>query len=640
MKIEITTMTLRNFKKVREQKIDFQHNTLISGGNKTGKTTIYDAYLWCVFGALSKKNGTVQPLDAENKIRHKLETSVTVVLNVDNEREVRLQRILSERWSAKDTADEKLLGTQTTRFINDVPYSEVAYKKKLGEICDYDRWFMLSNINLFMSYKVEERRRILMSIAGNLDEKSPMKLYPIVYRGVVEERKDINEIFAQYNTTKNKADKELDEIPAKVNAQDALKVEADFERLQERKNELDKEILSLDLALQGSSEKNPLVEDYLTKLQSCNEKEAKAQKEWQKSKIKQIDDLTKKILDASNVLIDTKTRYERDAKNNNESKIKLAEIEIKFKQKIKEWNDVNEKKFCFNQTDVCPICGRPYTDEMKEKEYANAVVEYNAHKAEKLTRIQNEASELKQQMVVLKGNINTFEQITKVDNKTAIQKAQTTYNELVTERTEVQKMEWDCTAEKSLLDHELKEIQATKPIQDADTSVEDIKAKKKSLSLERDEIIKRLAGLDTNKRIEQEKKKLNERSLELAQIIADCNEAIRQIKDYKKAKITAVEEKVNTFFSLVRWKFYEQNTSNDGEKAICAAIDKGGVDYDNTNDGTVINMGVDIIGGISKALNLFVPLFVDRKESAEEIVSVKQQTIYLQCIFGKPLSID
>lgn len=199
MKIEITSMTLQNFKKVREQNINFQHNTLISGGNKTGKTTIYDAYLWCLFGVLSKKNGTVQPLDSNNKIRHKLKTSVTVVLNIDNEREVKLQRVLSEKWSAKDTAEEKLLGTQTTRFINDVPYSEVAYKKKLSDICDYNRWFMLSNINLFMSYKVEERRRILMSIAGNLDEESLMKPYPIVYNGIVAERKDINEIFAQYN---------------------------------------------------------------------------------------------------------------------------------------------------------------------------------------------------------------------------------------------------------------------------------------------------------------------------------------------------------------------------------------------------------------------------------------------------------
>jgi hypothetical protein len=50
-------------------------------------------------------------------------------------------------------------------------------------------------------------------------------------------------------------------------------------------------------------------------------------------------------------------------------------------------------------------------------------------------------------------------------------------------------------------------------------------------------------------------------------------------------------------------------------------------------------MGVDIISGISKASNIFVPLFVDRKESAEHIVPVEQQIIYLQCIYGQPLEI-
>ena len=50
-------------------------------------------------------------------------------------------------------------------------------------------------------------------------------------------------------------------------------------------------------------------------------------------------------------------------------------------------------------------------------------------------------------------------------------------------------------------------------------------------------------------------------------------------------------------------------------------------------------MGVDIISGISKASNIFVPLFVDRKESAEYIVHTEQQTICLQCIYGQPLEI-
>lgn len=641
MKIEIKSMTLQNFKKVRSQEIEFSHNMLISGGNKVGKTTIYDAYLWGIFGVLSKKNGTVQPLDKNNEVVHKLETSVTIILNINNERDVKVQRILTEKYTAKDTADEKLNGTQTERLINDVPLSESAFKKKLGEICDYNQWFMQSNINLFMSYKVDDRRKILMSMAGELDEEQLMKPYPIVYQGVMVEKKDINEIYAQHNTSKKKADKELGEIPAKVSAQDALVIEADFEQLRKRKAELDEQISVIDAALEGKSEKDPLMEKYLSSLQAHNEKVANAQKVWQDKKVAEIDDLTKKISAASTALQTAKNTGGGNIKAYTDSKVKLSEVQVKFNEKMKLWNDANENEFGdFKQTDVCPVCGRPYTDEMKEKEYANAVAEFNANKSAKLTKIQNEASELNQQIAVLKGNINTYEQITKAHDEEAVKNAQSSYDALIKKRTEVQNKTWEHSAEKVVFDNDLATIQATKPAEKVDTSAEENKTKKKALSIERDEIIKQLAGEETNKRIEQEKEKLNARSLELAKIIADCNEAMKQIKAYKKAKITAVEEKVNSFFSLVRWKFYEQNTSNDDEKAICSAIDKDGVDYDNTNDGTVIDMGVDIISGISKAYDIYVPLFVDRKESAENIVSVEQQTIFLQCVFGQPLKIE
>ena len=108
MKIEIKSMTLQNFKKVRSQKINFSHNMVISGANKVGKTTIYDAYLWAIFGIISKKNATIQPLDINNAVIHHLETSVTVVLNYNDEYDVKIQRILPEIWKGNGKAKEKL----------------------------------------------------------------------------------------------------------------------------------------------------------------------------------------------------------------------------------------------------------------------------------------------------------------------------------------------------------------------------------------------------------------------------------------------------------------------------------------------------------------------------------------------------
>lgn len=632
-------MTLQNFKKVRSQHIDFSHNMVISGANKVGKTTIYDAYLWAIFGVTSKKNATVQPLDVNNEVIHHLETSVTVVLNYNDEREIKVQRILSENWKGKGTTEEKLQSTTQERLINDVPLSQKDFNTKLEELCPLNKWLVLSNINIFMSYKVDDRRKMLMSLAGELNEEELMKSYPLVYKGIIEDKKQLNDLLLQQNTTKKKADEELKLIPAKVQAQEALRIDVNFEELKTQKIKLDTDIAAIDAALEGVSEKDPEMEEYLKNLQAFNEKVSKAQKAWQDTKIKAIDNLTKLISSASTALLEAENLYTTNSKAYNNNKTSLAEVSIKFDNKIKEWNNANEKEFDYKQTDVCPVCGRPYTDDMKATEYEHAVAEYNENKSNILIKIQNEAAELKQRMLVLKGNINTYEQITKVQDEECVEKAQLRYNGLINQRNEAYNQTWESTSEKVSFDNELAEIEASKPTIKIDATIEENKEKKKTLTSLRDKLVNQIAGEETNKRIDAEKKKLNNRSIELSQIIADCSEVIRQIKAYKKEKINLVEEKVNSYFSLIRWKFYEQNKTNDDEKEICTAIDKDGIDYDNTNDGTVIDMGVDIISGISKASNIFVPLFVDRKESAEYIVHTEQQTICLQCIYGQPLEI-
>lgn len=638
MKIEIKLMTLQNFKKVRSQEINFSHNMVISGANKVGKTTIYDAYLWAIFGVISKKNATVQPLDINNDVIHHLETSVTVVLNYNDEREVKIQRVLSENWKNKGTADEKLQSTTQERLINDVPLSQKDFNAKLEELCPLDKWLVLSNINIFMSYKVDDRRKMLMSLAGKINEEELMKPYPMVYKGVIEEKKQLSDMLTQQKAIKKKAEEELNLIPAKVQAQEALRVDADFAALKAQKVKIDADIAAIDAALEGTTEKDPAMEEYLNKLQAHNVKVANAQKVWQDAKIKAIDELTQKISASSIALNNAKSAYTTNIEAHKKNKISLAEVTINFNNKIKEWNNANEKEFNYKQTDVCPVCGRPYTDEMKAKEYDNAVAEYNKNKSDELTKIQNEAAQIKQQMAVLKGNINTYEEITKTKDEDNVKKAQSEYQKLIDERTEKQNQTWEAT-EKAVFDKDLADIEASKPVVKVDATIEENKEKKKILTSQRDELVNQIAGEETNKRIDIEKEKLNTRSVELSQIIADCGEVISQIKAYKKAKISLVEEKVNSYFSLIRWKFYEQNKTNDDEKEICTAIDKDGIDYDNTNDGTVIDMGVDIISGISKASNIFVPLFVDRKESAEHIVPVEQQIIYLQCIYGQPLEI-
>lgn len=640
MKIELKTITLQNFKKSRNVTINFTHNVVISGGNETGKSTIYDAYLWCLFGVTNRPDTTVQTLDSKNNVIHKLETSVSLVINYNDERDIKIERRLSERYKAENTVEEKFLGTTQTRLIDDVPYSVSAFRDKLNSLCNFDDWFLLSNINIFWSYKVDERRRILMSLAGEINESELMQNYPAVYKGVMIEKKELSEMLKQWNTTRKKANDELQTIPAKVQAQDALKVVDDFDVVEEDKKKIDLQLANVDAALQGVVTNTAEQQEYENKLATENDKYNKAREQWQTNHFQMVDEAFKNVTAASESLHEAKRLQKEHSDTHVNNKTKISELTNEFNKLMQQWKDVNEKEFNFAKTDVCPVCGRPYTDEMKEQEYENAVNEFNTHKSNKLTEIQNKATEIHNQITVLKGLVNTYLLVTSVSDNNNIKTRQETYNNLVNKRSELQSLTWEQSSEKADADASLQAIVATKPLLVVDTTHEENKLKKKELTKKRDDLIKRLSGRDNNKRIEEEKVKLDKRSRELAQIVADCNEVIRQIKEYKKNKIAVVESKVNSFFSLVRWKFYEQNITNDDEKEICKAIDRNGVDYNSTNDGTVINMGIDIINGISKAKDIYVPLFVDRKESVENALPSIQQAIYLQCIYGAPFKVE
>jgi DNA repair protein SbcC/Rad50 len=443
MKIELKTITLQNFKKSRNVTINFTHNVVISGGNETGKSTIYDAYLWCLFGVTNRPDTTVQTLDSKNNVIHKLETSVSLVINYNDERDIKIERRLSERYKAENTVEEKFLGTTQTRLIDDVPYSVSAFRDKLNSLCNFDDWFLLSNINIFWSYKVDERRRILMSLAGEINESELMQNYPAVYKGVMIEKKELSEMLKQWNTTRKKANDELQTIPAKVQAQDALKVVDDFDVVEEDKKKIDLQLANVDAALQGVVTNTAEQQEYENKLATENDKYNKAREQWQTNHFQMVDEAFKNVTAASESLHEAKRLQKEHSDTHVNNKTKISELTNEFNKLMQQWKDVNEKEFNFAKTDDCPVCGRPYTDEMKEQEYENAVNEFNTHKSNKLTEIQNKATEIHNQITVLKCLVNTYLLVTSVSDNNNIKTRQETYNNLVNKRSELQSLTWE-----------------------------------------------------------------------------------------------------------------------------------------------------------------------------------------------------
>ena len=48
--VRIKSMKIANFKGISSIEVEFGYRTLVTGGNGTGKSSLYAAYLWCLFG--------------------------------------------------------------------------------------------------------------------------------------------------------------------------------------------------------------------------------------------------------------------------------------------------------------------------------------------------------------------------------------------------------------------------------------------------------------------------------------------------------------------------------------------------------------------------------------------------------------
>ena len=73
MSIKLKKLSIVNFKGIKSFEINFNHITNVFGDNATGKTTIFDAFLWLFFGKNCEgiSQFEVKRLDEKNKFIEK-----------------------------------------------------------------------------------------------------------------------------------------------------------------------------------------------------------------------------------------------------------------------------------------------------------------------------------------------------------------------------------------------------------------------------------------------------------------------------------------------------------------------------------------------------------------------------------------
>ncbi len=171
--MRITNLKLENFQGIRAAEYRFDGgNARFLGENGSGKTTVFNAYTWLLFGKASDNspNFTPKPRKGDEDV-HNVDTSVEMTFTHDGA-EYTIARVFSEVWKKKrGSTSAEFSGHETAYFIDGVPVRETDYTTFLAGIASPEQFKILT----FPQHFSDEldwatRRKILFDACGNLGD--------------------------------------------------------------------------------------------------------------------------------------------------------------------------------------------------------------------------------------------------------------------------------------------------------------------------------------------------------------------------------------------------------------------------------------------------------------------------------------
>ena len=641
-------MSLLNFKGVRELTVDFdEHETNIFGANHTGKTTLFDAFVWLLFDKDSqdRQNFGIRTYDEDNNIIPKLPHEVSACIEV-NGVEINLKRCFVENWVKKRGSQEAVYdGNSEERYWNDVPCSKTEFAKKIADICDESIFKLITNPLYFPSMKPATQRGMLFQMAGDLTDADVAASDPQRFANLAEQltHKTLEEYKKEIAAKKRRINQAIESIPARIDenkrlmpeAEDWSALERDIKEKEAKIKELDGQISDESKAYTAKAKENAEKAKALAeKKRQRTSRESAVRDELLASWYKQTEDYNNRRIAAQQQSFDISQRRkmtEADIRREKEAIVKMQSdvnvLEQRLNRLRDEWRNIKAREFNpENLETVCPHCGRPYEQSQIDRSIEDQRISFNAHTSHMLEENKANGKKVASEVEGLKAGIAKSESVIK--EKEAL--LETLIDKPFTETAPAKPDVTDGIAsdqQLQQLDKDISELEAAlaQPIDQPDTDF--LKDGRKLLMDGIDEDRKHLAKRDTItatlKRIEELEAELKANNETLAEL-----EGIEfNILEFGKAKVALVEDKINSLFSIVKFKMYERQI-NGGEVETCECL-MHGTPYSVLSNSEKINAGLDIINAICRANEVNAPIFIDNRESATDIIDVDSQVINL-----------
>lgn len=623
-KIVVVSIKLRNFKGIRSLDVAFNGHTKVYGDNATGKTTIQDGFMWCLFGkdSSNKADFDIKTLDSRGVPAHNLEHSVEVDLLADG-KQVLLKKVYSEKYTKKrGSAQAEFTGHTIDHFYDNVPVKEKDYQDRIRQIVDENIFRLITDPRYFNEVlKWVDRRKILMAVCGDISLADVIAANPELAR--------LTEIIGDHS---------IDDYKKIVQGKKA-EINRELEKIPTRIDEVNK----------AMAEVRPDIAKVPGMLEELWKK--KAALESQLADIRNGGALSAKRIELQNVQADIQElknaydigRSERLSPLNKElgelatkrsvlpGQIKAKEATISDLRQIIEaherdlvsirahWFAVEAQEI--NVTTHCPTCKQAIPEievnsarERALNAKADNLADITARGKEKAAKVE----EHKASIETLSAEVATLgAQLSTIDKEILDLKER-----IAAIQAEQPIVPGSLLEKKTLIENEIHNINASEG--GLIKNVEDqIAVVNTEINVLHADLQKEQSNKSGHARIEE----LAALQKALAKEYEELEANLFLIESFIRAKVDLLESTINSKFSLARFKLFEDQI-NGGLQEVCETT-LNGVPYSSINNAGKIQVGMDIIKTMQAHYQITGPVWIDNRESIVELPAMDCQTISL-----------
>lgn len=656
MDIKIKKIHIENFKKFNAIDIEFGKVTKVSGQNAVGKTSIVDAFMWCVFDKKSRGETKFQirPLDCNgNQIDH-VEIKVVVTLEVDG-REVVLQKVQKQNWVKKrGTLTETLQGNVNSFEVDGIPKKEKDYKEFIASIVGEELFKLITNPMEFVNRKWQEQRKELMKFAPDVENEdviatNPKLLSELSLALSLHSPEDLQtkakKALSEYKKQQTEIPARIDEVRKSMTDIDVAELELQKNSLNEQIEEVEKSEEDMTAQYEQHQKETDDLMDMKFKLsdmeRNANEKNNAARRRYEEQ-----------VADFDNNIASFKRKIEIYQQNIIDASGTISAYEKKRKELLEDWKEENAKTYVdtleFDENSLtCPMCGQSYPDERIEQIKAD----FEQKKVDIKAKWEKDHKDNLERIITDGDRYKSL--IDQMKNKLEDVKAQLSDEQGNLQRTELEKEEVVDLLE-ALPDRvdisdseEYKKLvsqisEKEKILSTANSGAEmrqQLRVKKNGLKEELLIVEKQITSADNSakeERIEELQKEMND----IADKVNEQEKMLYLLEEFTKAKMTMISKIINEKFGIVDWKLFDKQVN--GAVVECCKCTVNGVPFSSLNTGHRIVAGLDIINTLSELYGVTAPIFIDNAEAVNEfnLPELEAQMVLLSVSDDKEMKVE